>query len=461
VPPGWGDARPRSARSGDAGRCEADAAEHLGAADRGDDRKLAGFGTRHTLSDTSSDERGIGAARRWIKAQLDACAQQSNGRLEVELDAFTAQPNKRIAQPTELVNVVATLPGEQAGSADRIYVVSGHYDSMPSNVLDSTSDAPGANDDASGTAAVIELACAMSKLHFDATLVFMTVAGEEQGLVGSTHVAEEARKAGKNIAGMFTNDIIGSSHADNGRVDAGRVRVFAEGVPDIKEMSDDLRTLVRTGGENDTPTRELARFIKEHAERDVAGMKIDLIWRRDRYLRGGDHAPFLNAGYAAVRFTEPAENYRHQHQNVRVEGGVQYGDLPEFVDFGYIAQVARVNAAALAALAMAPAAPRGAQLETVKLENDTTLHWDANTEPDLAGYRIVWRETTAPLWQNHKDVGLVTRVTLPVSKDNVVFGVQAIDKDGNVSVASFPRPFQPQAAAPPAPPASPPPPARP
>src|SRR6185503_2006922 len=237
-------------------------------------RKLVSFGTRHTLSDTASDERGIGAARRWIKAQLDVCAQQSNGRLQVELDAFTAQPNRRIAQPTELVNVVATLRGDQAESADRIYVVSGHYDSMPSSVLDPKSDAPGANDDASGTAAVMEMACAMSKLHFDATLVFMTVAGEEQGLVGSTHAAEEARKAGKNIAGMSTNDIIGSSRSEDGKVDRGRVRLFAEGVPDVKEMSDELRTLVRTGGENDTPARQLARFIKEHAERAVPTMKV-------------------------------------------------------------------------------------------------------------------------------------------------------------------------------------------
>ncbi len=410
-------------------------------------RKLVSFGTRHTLSDTASDERGIGAARRWIKAQLDVCAAESGGRLAVALDAFTAQPGKRIAQPTELVNVVATLRGEQTESADRIYVVSGHYDSMPSNVLDPASDAPGANDDASGTAAVIELACAMSKLHFDATLVFMTVAGEEQGLVGSTHVADEARKASKNIAGMFTNDIIGSSRAQDGRVDRGRVRLFAEGVPAVKELSDELRTLVRTGGENDTPARELARFVKDRAERDVANMKVDVIWRRDRYLRGGDHAPFLDAGYPALRFTEPAEDYRHQHQNVRVEGGVQYGDLPEFVDFAYIAQVARVNAAALAGLALAPAAPSGAQIETTKLENDTTLRWDANPEPDLAGYRVVWRETTAPWWQNHKDVGAVTRVTLPISKDNVLFGVQAIDKDGNVSVASFPRPLPPPAPA--------------
>jgi len=218
-------------------------------------RKLVGFGTRHTLSDTASDARGIGAARRWIKAQLDACAQQSNGRLKVEFDTFTAPPSRRIAQPTELVNVVATLPGEQAASADRIYVVSGHYDSRASDAIDAKTDAPGADDDASGTAAVIELACAMSKLHFDATLVFMTGAGEEQGLIGSTHAAEEAHKSGKNIAGMFTNDIIGSSRADDGRVDRGRVRLFAEGVPDVKEMPDGLRVLVRTGGENDTATR--------------------------------------------------------------------------------------------------------------------------------------------------------------------------------------------------------------
>jgi len=410
-------------------------------------RKLVSFGTRHTLSDTASDERGIGAARRWIKAQLDACAAQAGGRLEVALDAFTAQPGKRIAQPTELVNVVATLPGEQAASADRIYVVSGHYDSRNTDVMDATGDAPGANDDASGTAAVMEMACVMAKYKFDATLVFMTVAAEEQGLLGAAHWAEQAKQKNLNIAGMFTNDIIGSSRAQDGRIDRSRVRLFAEGVPDVKEMSDELRTLVRTGGENDTPARELARFVKERAERDVANMKVDVIWRRDRYLRGGDHAPFLNAGYPALRFTEPAEDFRHQHQNVRVEDGVQYGDLPEFVDFAYIAQVARVNAAALAALALAPAAPRGAQIETARLENDTTLRWDANPEPDLAGYRIVWRETTAAWWQNHKDVGNVTRVTLPISKDNVLFGIQAIDQDGNVSVASFPRPFQPPAPA--------------
>lgn len=407
-------------------------------------RKLASFETRHTLSETDSDVRGIGAARRWIKTELDSCSKASGGRLKVEFDEFVVEPGPRIPKPTTLVNVVATLLGEQAESRDRIYVVSGHYDSMPSDVMDPKSAAPGANDDASGTAAVMEMACVMSAYKFDATLVFMVVAGEEQGLVGATHWAKNAKQKGLNIAGMITNDIIGSSRGEDGTVASGRVRLFVEGVPAIKEVSDDLRTLLRTGGENDTPTRSLGRFVKEAAERHVPAMKVDLIYRRDRYLRGGDHFPFLEEGYPALRFTEPSEDFRHQHQNVRIENGVQYGDLPEFVDFAYVANVARVNAAALAALALGPAAPRDAQIETVKLENDTTLRWGANGEPDIAGYRILWRETTAPFWQSAKDVGNVTRYTLKgLSKDNLIFAVQAIDKDGNPSVASYPRPYRP------------------
>ena len=407
-------------------------------------RKLAGFETRHTLSETDSETRGIGAARRWIKAELDQCSKASGGRLKVEFDEFVAEPGPRIPKPATLINIVATLPGAQAESRDRIYVVSGHYDSMPSDVMDPRSAAPGANDDASGTAAVMEIACVMSHYKFDATLVFMAVAGEEQGLVGSTHWARQAKQKGLNIAGMITNDIIGSSHAEDGTVVADRVRLFAEGVPAAKEIGDDLRTLLRTGGENDTPTRQLGRFVKETAERHVPGMKVDLIYRRDRYLRGGDHFPFLEEGFPALRFTEPNEDFHHQHQNVRKENGVQYGDLPEFVDFAYVANVARVNAAALAALALGPAAPREVQVETVKLENDTTLRWRANSEPDMGGYRILWRDTTAAFWQGAKEVGIVTRYTLKgLSKDNLIFAVQALDKDGNASVASYPRPYRP------------------
>lgn len=407
-------------------------------------RALAGFGTRHTLSETEHPTRGIGAARRWIAAELERCAKDSGGRLQVALDEFVAEPSARVPTPTTIVNVVATLPGTQPESRDRVYVVAGHYDSRVSDVMNATSDAPGANDDASGTAAVMELACVMSKRPFDATLVFMAVAGEEQGLIGSTHWAKQARARGMNIAGMITNDIIGGARDADGKSYRNRVRLFAEGVPPINTLDNDLRTRISTGGENDSPTRQLARFIKAQGERYARGMRVDLVYRRDRYLRGGDHLPFLEQGYPAVRFTEARENFRQQHQDLRVENGVRYGDLIEFVDFDYVANVTRVNGAALAALANGPAAPANAAIETIELENDTTLRWDANKEPDIAGYRVVWRETTAPFWQHRRDAGNVTRYTLKgVSKDDFVFGVVAIDKDGNESVASYPAPFRP------------------
>jgi hypothetical protein len=406
-------------------------------------RKLVSFETRNSLSETKSETRGIGAARRWIKAELDRCAKDNGARMKVEFDENIAQQAVRIPQPTAIVNVVATLPGTQAESKERLYVVSGHYDSMPSSPIDGETAAPGANDDASGTVAVMELACVMSKYKFDATLVFMTVAGEEQGLIGATFWAKNAKAKGLDVAGMITNDIIGNTKGADGTVIRDRVRLFAEGVPPVKEQSEETITMLRSGGENDFPTRQLGRFIKETADRHLTDIKVDLIYRRDRYLRGGDHSPFLDAGYAAVRMTEPIEDYRHQHQTPRIENGVQYGDLPEFIDFEYIAKVTKVNAAALAALALAPAAPREVQMETLTLENDSTLRWKANTEPDVAGYRIVWRDTTAPFWQQRKDVGNVTRATIKgISKDNVFFGVEAYDKDGNTSMVTYPVPFR-------------------
>lgn len=409
-------------------------------------RKLVSFETRNTLSDQKSETRGIGAARRWIKSELESCAKANgaNGsRMKVEFDEHIAQQAVRIPQPTAIVNVVATLAGTQAESKDRLYVVSGHYDSMPSSPVDGETTAPGANDDASGTAAVMELACVMSKYKFDATLVFMTVAGEEQGLIGATFWAKNAKAKGLDVAGMITNDIIGNTKGADGTVIRDRVRLFAEGVPPVKEQSEETITMLKSGGENDFPTRQLGRFIKETADRHFTDIKVDLIYRRDRYLRGGDHSPFLDAGYAAVRMTESIEDYRHQHQTPRVENGVQYGDLPEFVDFDYVAKVAKVNAAALAALALAPAAPREVQMETLTLENDSTLRWKANVEPDVAGYRIVWRDTTAPFWQQRKDVGNVMRATIKgISKDNVFFGVEAYDKDGNTSLVTYPVPYR-------------------
>jgi hypothetical protein len=402
-------------------------------------RKLVSFKTRHTMSETESDAIGIGAARRWIKSELERCGA---GKLQVAFDSHVAPVSARVSRPTEVVNVVATLPGTQAQSKDRVYVVSGHYDSRNGDIMDAKGDAPGANDDASGTAAVMELACVMAKHKFDATLVFMAVAGEEQGLLGARHYAEQAKEKGVNIAGMFTNDIIGSSHDENGNSNGKSVRLFAEGLPLEKEASETTRMLVSTGGENDSLSRQLARHVKEQGERYVPGFKVNVIQRRDRYLRGGDHMPFLENGYAALRFTEPAEDFSHQHQNLRTENGKVYGDLPEFDDFEYIAQVARVNAAALATLANAPAAPAKVQVRTKELENGTSFVWQANKEPDIAGYRIVWRETTAADWQASLFVGNATDAKISLSKDNFYFGIQAVDKDGNVSPASYPTPLR-------------------
>ena len=404
--------------------------------------KLVGFRTRHTMSDTVSETEGIGAARRWIKSELERCGAAQGGRLQVAFDSHVAPVSARISRPTEIVNVVATLPGTQAASVERMYVVSGHYDSRNTDIMDAKGDAPGANDDASGTAAVMEMACVMAKYKFDATLVFMTVAAEEQGLLGAAHWAEQARQKNLNIAGMFTNDIIGSSRDEHGKVDNTQVRLFAEGLPVQKENSDAVRTLIQTGGENDSLSRQLARAVKEAGERYVPKFKVNIIQRRDRYLRGGDHMPFLERGYAALRFTEPAEDFNHQHQNIRTENGVLIGDLPQYDDFNYIAQVARVNAAALSSLSLAPAAPARVQVRTAKLQNDTELVWQANAEPDLAGYRIVWRDTTAADWQGSQFVGKATEFTVPLSKDNYYFGVQAIDNDGNASPASYPTPLR-------------------
>jgi Peptidase family M28/Fibronectin type III domain len=404
-------------------------------------RKLVSFGTRNTLSDQNDPNRGIGAARDWLYGEFSKIATASGGRLTVEKQTFEQPKAARVPQPTMLTNIVATLKGSQPESANRVYVVSGHYDSMCNSPTDAKCDAPGANDDASGTAAVLEMARVMSKYKFDATIIFMTVPGEEQGLLGATHFAEEAKKSNMNIEAMFTNDIIGSSLGGNGVYDPHTVRVFSEGVPS-NETQQEATTRRSVGGENDSTSRQLARFIKETGERYVAGMKVWMIYRRDRYGRGGDHEPFLERGYAAVRFTEPNEDYRHQHQNVRIVNGIQYGDLPQFDDFKYIADVVRVNAASLSALALAPARPKNV-LVTNALSNDTELKWEANKEPDLAGYEIVWRDTTEAVWTHSQSVGnVLTYKVKGMSKDNYFFGVRAVDKEGNRSPVSYPRPMR-------------------
>jgi hypothetical protein len=401
---------------------------------------LVGFGTRNTLSSQDDPDRGIGAARHWLYAEFQKAAAISGGRMTVELQSYVQQPASQIPVPTVITNVVATLRGDQPESVDRTYVVSGHYDSICSDPVDATCDAPGADDDASGVAAVLEMARVMAPLHFDATIVFMAVAGEEQGLYGSTHFAEQARRQGRDIQGMFTNDIVGSSTGEHGEREPNVVRLFAEGVP-TAETPEEAAVRRSVGGENDSPARQLARYVKEMAENRATEMEVRLIWRSDRYLRGGDQIPFLERRYAAIRFTEPNEDHRHQHQNVRVENGVQFGDLPQFVDFGYVARVARVNAVSLATLARAPTAPKNARILAQRPTNDTELTWAANPEPDLAGYEVVWRETTEPLWTHSRWVGNVTSHTMPaMSKDNFFFGIRAVDRTGHRSPVSFPLP---------------------
>jgi hypothetical protein len=371
-------------------------------------RKLVSFGTRNTLSEQNNPNRGIGAARDWLYGEFQKAAAQSGGRMTVEKQTFEQAKAARVPEPTMLTNIVATLKGTQPESGNRVYVVSGHYDSMCSSPTDAKCDAPGANDDASGTAAVLEMARVMAKNNMD-------------------------------IEAMFTNDIIGNTLGGNGVRDRRTVRLFSEGVP-TNETQQEAATRRSVGGENDSQSRQLARFIKEVGERYVPAMKVWMIYRRDRYGRGGDHQPFLERGYAAVRFTETNEEYRHQHQNVRVENGIQYGDLPQFVDYDYIANVARVNAAALAVLASAPARPKNVTM-LGGLANDTQLSWDANKEPDVAGYEILWRDTTDATWTHSQAVGNVKTFTMKgMSKDNYFFGVRAVDKQGNRSPATYPHP---------------------
>jgi hypothetical protein len=402
---------------------------------------LASFKTRHTLSDPLPSGDGIGGAASWIRAEFERASAGAGGRLKVTLDSFEQPPAPpRIPQQVQITNIVATLPGTGPDTPGRTLVVSGHYDSRATNPLDAAGAAPGADDDASGVASVLELARVMSHYKFGATIVFLAVAGEEQALNGSTHWAQGAKERQADIEAMLDNDIIGSSRSESGAVDRRTVRLFSQGIPPAAAPDDALLALIKAGGENDTPPRELARAIREIAAAYVPAMDVRVIYRADRYQRGGDHLPFLERGFPAVRFTEPAEDYRRQHQDVREENGVQYGDTPDHVDFAYTADVARVNAAALAVLARAPAPPAGVQIETARLENDTTLRWAPSPEPDLAGYRIVWRETTSPFWEHSTDLPKdVTRTTVKgVSKDNEIFGVEAFDTAGHASPAVFP-----------------------
>lgn len=403
-------------------------------------RKLVSFGTRNTLSEQDNPTRGIGAARDWIFSEFQKISSECGNCLVVEKQSFLQPKANRIPEPTTLTNVIATLKG--ATNPDRVYVVSGHYDSMCTSPTDAKCDAPGANDDASGTSTVIELARVMSKRKFDATIVFMTVPGEEQGLLGAAYFAQQAVEKKMDIEAMFTNDIVGGVTTQKNSPNRNRVRVFSEGVPS-NETEQQAGTRRSVGGENDSASRQLARYIKEQSDRYLKNFRVWMIYRRDRYGRGGDHIPFVERGFTGVRITEVDEDYTHQHQNLRTENGVFYGDTPEFVDFEYTANVCRVNLIALASLASAPARPKNVGLVTGRLTNDTELKWDANTDADIAGYEVVWRDTTAAEWSDSVFVGNVnTFVMKSRSKDNYFFGVRAVDKSGNKSPVVYPRPVR-------------------
>ena len=349
------------------------------------------------------------------------------------------EPNGgRISRAVTLKNVLATLPGTDENDS-RVYIVSGHYDSRVSGSMDSTSFAPGANDDASGTAVAMELARVMSKNEYAATIIFAAVSGEEQGLFGAANIAKRAKAEAWNIDAMITNDIVGNSWSSGTDLkDNLRLRVFSEGVP-AAETEAQARLRQSAGGENDSPARQLARYIKEIGERYVDQLNVTLIYRRDRFLRGGDHTPFSREGFTAVRLTEMNENYARQHQDVREEEGVQYGDLPEFVDYNYVAKVARTNMAVLANLASAPASPDSVGVMITRLTNDTTLRWAQPKGKAPAGYYVLMRETHVPFWQR-KFYTEKTEITLPYSKDNYFFAVQSVDADGHESLPIFPRP---------------------
>ena len=406
--------------------------------------KLVSFGTRQTLSSDmpASSGKGATAAAEWIRSEFEGYAKECGGCLEVKTDEFTQEPGPRVPTPTKITNVYAVLRGTDPANAGRMYVVTGHYDSRNSDGDDAKGAAPGANDDGSGTAVSLECARVLSKHRFPATIIFLTVAGEEQGLYGSAHFAKMAKAAGWDLEAVLNNDIVGGDRTPGGTLQNPHVvRVFSEGIPSTADIKQ-LKTIRALGGESDGPSRQLARYIASVAKEYLRPNTLSplLVFRHDRYLRGGDHFSFNEQGFAAVRFTEFRENYNHQHQNVRTENGIEYGDLPKFVDYDYAANVARLNAATLASLASAPAPPANVRLLTKELQNDSTLAWEASAGGRATAYEVLWRDTAAADWQHVKRVGNVTRATLPLSKDNVVFAVRALDARDHRSLAIVPLP---------------------
>ncbi|MCU0470385.1 MAG: M28 family metallopeptidase [Arcicella sp.] len=400
--------------------------------------KLVSFGTRSTLSTTTDPKKGIGAARNWVLSRFQEFAKQSDGRMTAKIDAWT-QPKdtRRVDTDIQMGNVMATLKGTDPAD-DRIFLVSGHIDSRVSNVMNRTDDAPGANDDGSGTAAVIELARVMAKAKFPATIIFLVVSGEEQGLLGAEHLANQAFEEKWNIEGILNNDIMGSNNSNETNIiDNTRVRIFSEGLP-FFELDKKASSIRNFGQENDGKARTLARYTKEIGERYVSNLEVVMVYRNDRFLRGGDHTPFVQKGFPAVRITEMNENYEHQHQDLRTEKGVKYGDLPEFMDFEYLRKNTAMNLATLANLAKSPSTVQNLTIDTKNLTNSTTLFWQTPKTGKVKGYYVLMRETYQPFWQK-KIFTTKNGIVLPYSKDHYFFAVQAVSEDGNESLPVLPK----------------------
>ena len=399
--------------------------------------KLVSFGTRSTLSTTTNPTRGIGAAREWVTAKFREFARQSNGRMTVQLDRWILQADKRrIDTAVDMGNPMAWLKGTDPND-NRIFIISGHLDSRVNNVMNRTSDAPGANDDGSGVAAVMECARILSKQAFPATILFVAFSGEEQGLLGAEHLADTARKSNWNIEAMLNNDIMGSNHSNETNIiENTKVRVFSEGIPflDIDKKATGIRSM---GSENDGASRQLGRYVKEIGERYVDNLEVIMVYRPDRFLRGGDQTPFLQRGFTAVRITEMNENYNQQHQDVRKENNIQYGDLAEFMDFEYLRKNTVLNLVNLANLAKSPGMPQEVKVEVRNLTNSTLLTWTAPKAGKPKGYYVLMRETYQPFWQK-KFFTTETSLRLPYSKDNYFFAVQSVSQDGNESLPVVP-----------------------
>ena len=400
-------------------------------------KSLVALGTRNTLSTQTDPKRGIGAARNWVLGKFNEFAKTSGGRLTAFIDTTTLQPDgRRVDVATLLGNVVATLKGTDPAD-NRIFIISGHLDNMRSSPTDRIGDAPGANDDASGTVAVMECARVMSKHNFPATIIFVAVSGEEQGLLGSTFMSEKAKKENRNIEGVLNNDIMGSNNSNETNIiNNTKIRVFSEGLPafETEKNAVNIRNL---GLENDGKSRQLARYVKEIGERYVDNLEIVLVYRNDRFLRGGDHTPYVQRGFAAVRITEMNENYTRQHQDVRVENNIQYGDLEEHIDYEYLRKNTGMNLANLANLAKAPSMPDSVKMDVKKLSNSTYLYWKTPAVGKIKGYYVLVRETTSAVWQK-KIFTAETEIRLPFSKDNYFFAVQSVNETGNESLPVVP-----------------------